>query len=240
MNPLLKSFRRRAGRAAGFTLVELLVVISLILLLAGITTGLSPRASQTAVFNKNLITMANLLEQARQAAVTYQSHVYVGYLTLAEADAQLPATDKPGTYAAAFISVDGADALRSASQAEVQGDNLRFLGRVHKLPSLAFADQLPADNALASTLDPATVSKPGTVWSLRAKVGGRSALTTFNRVIKFTPQGSVRIDNAPVEAVELILLPSRGAGSAVTGNDTAQAGVIRINGLTGKVDVYQP
>jgi|GEM_PF-5188867 len=240
--PMSPSFqvsnRVRAASRGGFTLIELLSVMAVMAILAALVVGMSPGARSAARFNQNLANVASLLEQARQTAVTQNSYVYVGLLSSTAAEGALPAADKPGTYAVAFISVDGTDVLRSANQAQVGGGSLRLLDRIQKLPAAAFEESLPAENGLNGKLEPEVASRPGSSWSLKTQAGAASAAITFDRIIKFTPQGGARVGSAPVEAVEIVMRPSH--GGTANGQEKSQAGVIRISGLTGKIDVHQP
>ncbi len=212
--------------------------MAVIAVLAVLVVSLTPGTRSAVLFNKNISNVASLLEQARQTAVTQNSYVYVGMLSPGAADVAVANQDKPGTYVAAFISSDGTDVLRSVNQVQVGGGTIQLLDRIQKLASLAFEETLPAGNALNGSLNPAMASKPGTVWSVKTQAGSAVAVITFDRIIKFTPQGAARIGNAPVEAVEIVVRPSHGGVASQL--EAMQAGVIRINGLTGKIDVHQP
>lgn len=233
-----------AKAPAAFSLVELLVVVALVGLLSVAVVPSLGSLKTSGDLRTNISKVAGIFEQARQTAVSRNTYVYVG-LVSPDGARGLPSTDpnKATTYAAAYFSVDGTDVLKTDAHLDEAQSTIRPLDRVFALPQLRFDEDLPGGNALQGTLIPVTAESPGTTWQIRSSNKKYAEMTSstsipFDRVIKFTPQGAARIADAPVESIEIVMSPSK--SSAVNASEQAQASVIRISGLTGKITVHQP
>jgi prepilin-type N-terminal cleavage/methylation domain-containing protein len=218
-----------------FSLIELLVVIAIIVVLSSLSVMVT--SSMRFSFHGELAKTVGILELAHQTAVTQSCNTYVGFSSSGEmAKLPIPVPLRPVTYAAAFLSVDGSDVFPSSGTAVNEADGtVRLIDKLQLLRSVELEDALPSDNALAGTLLPAGLG-PNTGWRFTFQPKTYSPMTSaasvvLDRIIKFTPQGTVLVDSAPVEVVEIVLEPS---------GKSRQASVIRINGLTGRVTVYQP
>lgn len=235
-------FRPRPQNDLAFTLTELLIVVALLSVLSALMVPALSSLNASGSLRQNLSTVVGLVESARQTAVTRNTYVYVAFLSPEAARNLPPSQIEPGTtYAAVFVSMDGTDVLKQASSSmlrEVDG-NITRLERIAKLRSLRFSGEIPSSNALANRLEPVDAEGPGSAWKIESKPPPEGMAITFDRIIKFLPQGGARVTEPPVEAIQLIVSPNAGSESSHASEDL-KAAVIRIDGLTGKISVHQP
>ncbi len=216
--PLHRSLRRSA-----FSLVELLTVVALIAVLAAMVSAGFDTSSRR--FQGGLAKVSDLFTLAHQHAVTLNTYTYVVF---SEPDALTQTS-----YAAIVVSKDGADIAPFNSSGQLrQGVDFDAPGKIEIFENTEFPRVLPGG---------AVVSVPA-AEDLRADektfVFEKMPGVEFSRFIKFTPRGEARVSPALAERVQLILQPRRGASSNDT--DERRTSVVQVNGLTGKVNVYQP
>ncbi len=229
----------------GFTLTELLVVLLVMVLLAGL---LGP-AFQSIKGGQDLTSMAvdikGVLDQARSQAMAQNTYVYVGFQ---EVDALTPtSSDGIGRVAAAtlFSSVGTRPTNLSA--------NVSAVGKVRTFDNLHFSDSASlTTGALANRPGGSASGIPSS--SVINLMGVSSALSfawplgtggrySFTKVIEFDPRGVARLQtntSTPAEIqpyIEIALVPSR--GNQVTSLAKNQA-AIQIDGVTGRTTLYRP
>jgi prepilin-type N-terminal cleavage/methylation domain-containing protein len=222
---------RLRGSAAGFSLVELLMVLAVIsLVMTFVVSGVSS-LFRSDRFDQSLGTLSGLMDRAREAAVADNNYVWVAF------------TDNPSASALAngvgvmiFESQDGTDALNnftngttSSPLAITTANDLRVVLPPQHLSGVNVmnAGSVTLANAPALT----AASMPG---SLALTLNSGATPYTFTRVIEFAPDGEARLGSGTWNNfVEFDLQSSL----ATTSPDKA---VLRISTLTGKMTVYRP
>jgi len=153
MNPLLtppappRTEQRRIpiGSQKSFTLVELLTVMVVIALLVGLAAPLIPSLLRGNQMNSSVATLNGIMEQAREAALSQNTYVWVAFTSTNS----LPAN---GIWVATLESQDGTEspvnanaglpvAPSWASTLSVPGtSNLQLLTKTQNLPGVQLVD----------------------------------------------------------------------------------------------------
>ena len=227
------------SRSQAFSLVELITVIAIIGVIA---TLIAPAASQFLVgskFDQALVQVSGSLERAREHASANGTYTYVGFTDV----------DAAGTMAVAtFGSADTSAGIKGLTQqgnyvlsaAPSKKGGLSLLDRIVRVEGCDAQDAIPDGSALKSLQ---AVTAPSS--SLRPSgpeftyVDGARGNLRFTRVVQFTPEGAARVVPAVSNALQLVLVPTRGDPQSPH-QDVANAAAIRIAGLTGQVKVYRP
>lgn len=236
----------RREAAHGFSLVEVLVVIGLIVLIAGFSSSALRGIAEGNSHQKALIGISAALEGARQSAIANGTYTWVAMSS--ERD---PQSNQNVVTVATFASKDGTRGPSVASSS-----NLKLLSKVEKFESVVLDDNPPSSSRLTLPdliSSPASPSQSGfsPVKSDSTDLAADYRKLTYNWVVMFTPRGEAVVDANPssgqngadgdtidlVEAIEFAVIPSRGESPSNTEEKSAAA--IRVNGLTGQVDVYQ-
>lgn len=222
--PQLHLSGRKRHRA--FSLVELLAVVAMISLLFAAVASVGFSDNTPARVRDSLVTLSSQLEYARQAAVAENTYAYVGLTT--------PGSGQPGRVAV-FVSPTGMD-LVPATPGAVSSSLLRQIGKISKVTDVAIKRQMPGGSTL--TL-PAGGQSPesGNLSAIQVSTASEGLLT-FDRVVKFTPQGMALIHESPVEWIQFAVVPQRGAEPSEL--EVRQSSAVTVAGLTGRVFVQQP
>lgn len=232
-------FSSRQQRA--FTLVEMLVVISIVALLTAIAAPALMGPTSSGRMNQNLLELSGLLEQARQYAIAQNTYVWVAFA---------PQTDKTGmkTLSVALVaSNDGTDPARPSSWANssygaVPSAQFGLVSKIITLHQISLSDAGTFGTSVMPSLPatPAPISGPANNVASNAngffnlQIPGTSSPQAFTEAVQFTPTGEVRNGSNPVDLVELDWQPQKG-----TSVDTNNVAVIRVNGLTGESVIYR-
>ncbi|HEY8965673.1 MAG TPA: prepilin-type N-terminal cleavage/methylation domain-containing protein [Candidatus Methylacidiphilales bacterium] len=200
------------ARSRAFTLVELLVVISIVALLVSISLGSLPGLGRSNDMNRAASGIPLLLEEARAYAMAHNTYVWVGFLEEAQSHQLLVgmAAGKNG------LSSD-LDAGSLVPISKLATYDRLSLGEVSGLPDMAAnADDL-ADSQIGSFVQ---------------ALGTKSF--TFARVLRYSPQGeaTIKADGGGSHWIQIGLLPVQGAKDR---NVVA----IQIGTLTGQVETFR-
>jgi Tfp pilus assembly protein FimT len=212
--------------------VELLTVLAIAAILAGLTLPALGSLMKARSFDQNLATLSGTLEQARQYAVAQNTYVWVAF-ALDSANARVDV--------AVFASPDGTDS--STSWTGTPGAGSTTLVPIAKIQTFTFTNLVsPNGTSTARTVAPASipssVGQPlnNSTASFTITLPGQSSTTTFNYALQFTPSGEARIqDGTPVDFIEFAVQSMKAAGVTNAKNGA----VIQVNGLTGENRIYR-
>lgn len=234
---------RRQPAASGFSLVEILVVIGLIVLIAGFSSSALRGIAEGNSQQKALIGISAALEGARQSAVANGTYTWV--MMSSERD---PESNQNIVTVATLASKDGTRGLSVASPS-----NVKLLSKVEKFESVILDDNPPSASRLTlPNVNGMPASPSESQGPLESNdLSADHTKLTFNWIVMFTPRGEAVIDANPasgqdgadgdsidlVEAIDFAVISSRGERPSSAEEKAAAA--IRVNGLTGQVDVYQ-
>lgn len=242
----------------GFTLVEMLTVISIAGILAVLSVPAMQGLQNAGGFNKSVYAMADSFSLARSYAVANNTYVYVG---LTEVDrTQNPGTSPQiaGVGRVALSIVATTDGTSDASAWSNTGANLTQVRQVQTfdffhIASTVFPTTTTGAMARAAnvTTTPAVIpaaSNPVTPFSLplgsdvTTGSGKYYFKNTNAQIVCFNPQGGVLLNGAAVQWLEIDVQPVAGTLTPTTPtnvNQGNQAALI-IDGITGAVNVYRP
>ena len=256
---------RPANSRLAFTLVELLVVMTVIALLYLCAAPAMQQFAKAGRFTKAIYGISDALREARAYAIAKNTYVFVGIAETDESFSPLAASQKTraensgGGRVTIFsaASNDGTRIYDPASEdiatswqtAVREGRRLVAIGKLRSFDGARLTGQLPRVGGL---------SRP-TVYSPDDRIGSmyRDAATplnyplesandasrqqyTFTRVIEFDPRGCPHVvysANADTLAQYLEI----GLGEWVpNGATNGNVAAIQIDGLSGAVTVYRP
>lgn len=198
----------------GFSLVELLVVISIISVLAALTAPAIAALNRSGSLNRTLTAISLSFEQARAYAMANNTYVWVGL--------------KPETASNRVLSATVAS-LNSVSSDLTNAANLRAISRVQAFDNVQLSD---AAQSLQGMSTDAVRVQQSTLGSFKTGQGANGAVE-FPYVVQFSPSGEVQIStNSMGRWVQVGLL-----GTPVA---TANYAVIQLSSLTGGVRIFRP
>ncbi len=210
-----KGTRAPAPCKRGFTLVELLIVITIISLLAFLAGPALSALSRSGNLQGSGTQISDILEQAYTTALARNTYVWVGFSQL---------TTHGGGIAVASVY--------SAHE-----DPADLPGSVIPLTKTAFFPNLnlaTISESLISNADRATTSvsqiTDAELTTFSARVGGAPQTLTY--VMEITPSGQVLVSSTRYAWIEIGLEPLNGNGKDVA--------VIQMSALTGRVATYLP
>jgi prepilin-type N-terminal cleavage/methylation domain-containing protein len=252
-------FRKRPRARHGFTLIELMVVIGIVVLLTVLLAPAVTSLKGASEITNSAYTVKGLLEQARAHALTNSTYTWVGFF---EEDGSMASTNPatPGTgrlVISTVASTDGTIVYQQPVVApSVPMDPARLV-QVSKLIKLDSVHLRTFPNGTGTGVDtfltrppiPGTApdnakigdsSPPLSLRPFQYPVGNSStpAQYTFAKLIEFSPRGECRVNNNnyTIRALlEVTFQPLRG-----TVFDSAKSHAVQVNGFGGNIKLYQP
>jgi prepilin-type N-terminal cleavage/methylation domain-containing protein len=200
----------------GFTLVELLTVIGIIVILAALAVPSFVSLVGSGNLKSNTTEMSDVLEEAYSAALSRNTYIWVGF--------SQSTSNGGGVGVACVYSAHENPADFPA--------NVSPLIKPVFLPKMTLAT---ISTAQVSNADRATTSvgqiTSAALGSFSAQING--AAQTLSYVLEITPSGQVSISPTNKYAwIELGLAPSNGTAKNVA--------VLQMNAFTGRLSSYQP
>lgn len=211
--------------------MELLAVIAIVSLLAATSSSILPSLMQADQVDANVSALSGILEQAREAALSRNTFVYVLFTG--------PLTSPSGGVGVAVVeSQDGTDSLNNFSYSgPINASNgLTVVRKLQTLPAIKLLTQAQTESRVTS-LSMASVpvlSAPGAALpaslNLTLNVGGSPC--TFTQGVMFKPDGQVMVStSAWNSSVEFGIESIRSSSPNIA--------VMRLTRLTGKLSVYR-
>lgn len=214
----------------GFTLVELLVVMSIMTILAAISAPSIFSLINSSKMNQTTSELAGLLEQARQYAAGHNTYVWVAFNTQVVNDintlsvAVVASTDgsNPGVFGAVpSPSLNLISKVRTFQQVQLESAGYFTTSQVSSLPTIT--PVIGSANALSTSA------------TFNIQMPGSTTDTSFTQSIEFTPSGEARNTTSPIDLIEFGLEPAQTSSVSNTNN----VAVVRVNGITGQAFVYR-
>lgn len=216
------------GSTRGFSLVELLSVMGIILVLLGTGVSITNSAFRGTEFRSGVARLTGILDQARQHAIANNTYVWVAMTDVPAG----PDSAEPGLRVAVVESTDGTNAAGWSGTVDLADDRFRLINRLEWLAGTELGDPSTAA-ALPTAMQPKHQGEePANQLSFRVPdVGGRSS-TLLDQTVVFSPRGEAVVGPSPVAFADI---PLRRAHS---GQQNAVA-LIQLSGLTGTLRVYR-
>jgi Tfp pilus assembly protein FimT len=255
---------------SAFTLVEMLVVIGIVVLMAGIAIPVVSGMKQSTDITKAAYSINGILDQGRAYAMANNTYVYVGFteVDVAKDPALSPQTTGIGRVAVAMVaSRDGTrgydpnDGRTTWKNSYNNGNNLVALGKLQQFENIHLADSLgtpPTSGKMTrpSVTEPNRIGAVGAgkkyipftpfTWPLGNPLSTSGGQYYFDKIIIIDPQGVPRVPiysgNPISEYMEVGLQQSKGNVSPAvpTEPNVGNHVAMVINGLTGSVTMYRP
>ncbi len=230
MNGLVSLAHRPSAR--GFTLVELLVVLAIIVLLASLTVPAISALQKSNDLNAATSSVQGILDEARTFAMANNTYVFVGVeetqFVLGNA---APASGSGRVAIQSFSSLDGTMNLAPG--------NLHGVTRLQILNGLDLPASLSTNTGTLAQR-PSADYVVGDSGFPTASATFTSQGYTFSKIIAFDPQGRVHLPTSPpvagLQYLEIDLQPANGSVPVASAKDVR---AIQIDGLTGMVTVYR-
>jgi prepilin-type N-terminal cleavage/methylation domain-containing protein len=225
-------------RVSGFTLVELVMVISIMLLVMGFAAPSVVGILKGKKIEQALSTVTGLLEQARMDATTQNTYIWTGFLNVAAKDSssgvdELWMMTFRGRAGESRIPAIVDDVLPVSALHRIEGVNMVQTDKlVDTVKTL-----LPTPNK-----DVASADKSATkiTWKGTTATGPRN----FEQLLLFTPRGEALWETGspttlPLSEPNFVVGLARTQNGATAPNDKDMA-FVSVAGVTGRVNVGRP
>jgi prepilin-type N-terminal cleavage/methylation domain-containing protein len=236
MHPLASTPRR------GFSLVELLVVMTIIAILIAVASPLIPSLLRANQLDSSVNTLSGVLEEAREAATSANTYVWVAFTNVSATSPQ------KGIWVATLQSNDGtetnintgtptAPVWASITVPSAAASNIQAHSKLQNLVGVQIANAAPSFSPLPSALvakapSSSTTSLASVTWTLNNLASsGAPNDVSFKYAIEFSPDGEAHVPSWNSN-IQFGLYPS-------IGSNYTNSVLFNISRLTGKATVYR-
>jgi prepilin-type N-terminal cleavage/methylation domain-containing protein len=264
---LLKLSPVWSGRRRGFTLVEMLTVVSIAAILALLSVPALQGLQTAGGFDKSLYALADSLNLARSYAVANNTYVYVGLTEVnrTQDPGAIPQVAGSGRVALSIVATSDGTSDYSSSNSSVwtsagngTGANLTQVRQVQTfdgfhIASTAFPTATTGNMARPSNVETTPALLPaanGPVTPFAVPLGADVTTSggkynfnnTNSEVICFNPQGGALLNGSAVQWLEIDVQPMLGtvAPAVPTNVNQGNQAALIVDGVTGAVSVYRP
>jgi prepilin-type N-terminal cleavage/methylation domain-containing protein len=222
--------RTGSGAKSAFTLVELLVVISIMSVLAAVTTWSIYGNQTSGRANAAILTLGGFVDECRQYAIANNTYVYVGIC-------QNPAATGPASevWLGAVASSDGTDVSSAGKNTLTVGTNVKAISKLMILQGVDIQNATQSQFATATNWTAPSgatdASQPGAAQI--GPLGAANAMIPLS--FYFAPDGSVSTNGTVTTCLALGLEISAGS----TPSHHVDPAVFQVTGLTGITKVFR-
>lgn len=229
------------SQAHGFSLIELLVVVSIVTIMTLATVPAFSGLQRASGVTKGAYDLAGTLEQARTYAMSNNTYVFVG---IAERDGLNTSIDGVGKlWVAAVFSKDGTRDFGTNNSNLAPLTKLRHFDNMHLDGSNSLPDSggMTRPSVLNAFKIGTSEASAGRIFSW--PLSGSTPTCQFRNIIQFDPRGVASIPPTSPSAsvsvpqwLEIGLSEARGNTTITSRNCAA----LMVEGVTGSVKVYRP
>lgn len=229
---------RGSARSLGFTLVELVVVLGIILLMLGFAAPSVVGILKGRKIEQALSAVSAVLEKARMDATVQNTYIWAGLLNV---DSTKTTSGQDELWIMTFKGKTGESRVPSDPTGVLPTSALQRVEGVSMVPLESLPKNL-TDLVPKTSVDfqAATPSKMSLTWQGVGKTGQ----ITFNKLLLFTPRGEALLEdgvdqNLPVPQPHFLLGLSRTVKGKVVPAEKDLAAVL-VAGITGRVTSVRP
>lgn len=239
-------------RRSGFSLVELLVVMGIIVLMAALIIPAMNTIKGGGDLTKTASDLSDLIQQGRAYAMGNNTYVYLGLKEVDQMSGNY--TDGKGQIIAAIIASKTGQRPFATSNSTTPSalsnntNDVTALSRLQRFDNTHLAGSVSEINTAGgmtnmATANTADLGATDAATTFQWPIGNPK--TTFNKVIEIDPQGVARLQSASVTSldqiqgwIEIPLQPSK--GSAGVAENEKNAAAVQVDGMTGNVQIFRP
>jgi prepilin-type N-terminal cleavage/methylation domain-containing protein len=236
--PQMFALRKTRAKVSGFTLIELVMVMAIMLMVLGFAAPSVVGILKGKKIEQALSTVTGVLEQARMEAATQNAYLWTGFLNVAAKDSSSGVDE---LWLMTFRGKSG------ESRIPALADNILPVSALQRVEgvSLVEVDKLPER---VKALLPVTYKDIASATKSETKLTWKGTPTSgakeFDRIMLFTPRGEALWETGspttlPLSEPSFVAALSRTQNGNVAPNEKDMAFVM-VAGVTGRVSVGRP